>query len=77
MPAPRGFTPKEGCCNQPVDVPGGVRPRYCHRPDNGSGMCNVHEAAKSRGEARRRDASELRKLTGVARRAALKRGRRT
>lgn len=52
MTAPRGREREAGACNEPVpvgDVFAGFL--YCHRPDNGSGVCNVHAAAKARGAA--------------------------
>ena len=39
-------TPREGCCNQMSDRHLVFGLLYCNRPDNGSGMCNIHEAAR-------------------------------
>lgn len=58
--SPRGKRPLEGACNEPVSM-GLIEPGYCHRPDNGSGLCNVHQAAKERGERKRRENDRLRR----------------
>jgi hypothetical protein len=58
--SPRGLSPKDGACNQVVDVGLNMRPGYCHRPDNGSGKCNVHEAAQLRGQRMRAEALRAR-----------------
>lgn len=53
--APKGRTLKNGCCNETVSTPDNFFGfQYCWRPDNGSGICNVHEAARKAGAKRRK-----------------------
>lgn len=65
--APKGYEPLEGACNELVESGLAFRVAFCHRPDNGTGMCNVHAAAKERGRRQREANAALRRRRRLAR----------